>query len=57
MILLIFLLINVTLLMYCSIIPKTPDWLKEFTWKDRKLISINELENMRKLVNSKKSKF
>lgn len=57
MVLLIFLLINVTLLMYCNSITKIPDWIKKFTWKGRKLISSNELENMRKLVNSKKNKF
>lgn len=53
----IFLLINVALLMYCNSIPKTPEWVKNFTWKGRKLISSNELEDMRKCVNSKKSKF
>lgn len=53
----IFLLINVALLMYCNSIPKIPEWIKKFTWKGRKLISSNELENMRKCVNSKKSKF
>ena len=57
MFLAIFLLINVGLLKYCNSIPKTLDLVSYFTWKGRKIISSNDLENMRQQVNNKKSKF
>ncbi len=57
MFLAIFLLINVALLKYCNSIQKTIDLVSYFTWKGRKIISSNDLENMRQHVNNKKSKF
>ncbi len=57
MFLAIFLLINVALLKYCNSIPKDLDLVSYFTWEGRKIISSNDLENMRQHVNNKKSKF
>ena len=57
MFLAIFLLINVALLKYCNSIQKNLDFVSYFTWEGRKIISSNDLENMRQHVNNKKSKF
>lgn len=53
----IFLLINFALLRYCKSKQEPLEWVSSFTCKDRKIISSNELENMRKYVNNPKSKF
>jgi hypothetical protein len=54
---LIFILINIALLKYCNNIKVTPDWYTNLTLNGRKLLGNSELENIRKKVNSKKSKF